>query len=364
MDIRFPITQVTVAAIEKQVADLRNKGELEEIQGNERVFRYVQPSEYSLETVNDLEEQGVQFVGYNAFLRMTFTEYDTGTVTPGVRGATREEENPTPPPDTITVAQFWKLWQTGVARIKNDNSEVIITIPYAPTNEELVLFDSDSNVLEVMGTDIVLGVYDNDVDWVLDELGFPVVDPPVEKNASYWTENWETDGSAFDFLHAQRLVNTWFQALPGANITDKFNTQSGAEKQEIIRWGVLGDTTEAKDLVEARIVNKSKREFLRRWHIDRLVQAREKRFRDTWSFLVDNFKNNAIVTRLETMLDPVLKDFYILQGESNQAQHLIVNGEINDTFWIQFAASDVAYTDRDLDELKARSERILNGNRY
>lgn len=369
MDIRIPLNQISItqlSTLSQLINDIRNKGAFEQLTGDLRLFQYVQPSAISIEQVLDLSALGVQFIGFSVYLRMTTTTYNTDIVPPGVRGDTREVENPTPPPDTITVNQLFVEWQPNVARNKNDASEVIIAVPYAPTIEEIEIFVNDASILEVMGTDIVLNVYDNDVDWVLDELGFPVTEPPIEKDSVYWTSSWSNDGEAFDFLHAQRLVNQWFQAQTGATITDKFNTLTGDQKDEVIRWGILGDTAEGKALVEGRILNPANREFLRRWHVEKLIFARAKRFNDAWAYLVDNFKNNAIVAldRLESMLTYQLREYYIYRGGSNQSQHLIVNGSINPEFWSTFGDGDVAYSDRTLDDIKARVERILDGNRY
>lgn len=361
MDISFPLSQIKV--FEAEISALRNSGEFEEQIGNQLRFRFVQPSRYSVERVIDRSAEGMIFEGYPVYLRMSANNYNTADVTAGVREATREEENPTPPPDTITVNQLFAEWQPLISREKNDNLQVIIGVPYVPTIEEIELFDEDPNVSEVMGIDVILGQYDNDIDWVLDENGLPVVEPPVEKTAEYWIENWDTDGEAFDFLHAQRITRQWFNTL-GANDTDRFNTLDGPGKRAVIQMGILFDNTEGKGLIEATITNPRNREFYKRWHTTRLIAAREKRFNDAWAYLIDSFKNNAVITRMEVMLETQLRQFYIYRGSSNQPQHLIVSGTINSDFWIQFAESDVAYTDLTLADLQFRVEKILDANRY
>jgi len=64
------------------------------------------------------------------------------------------------------------------------------------------------------------------------------------------------------------------------------------------------------------------------------------------------------------MLTYEMREFYLLRGSSNQSKHLIVNGEINPTFWATFSGADVAYGDNDINTIKSKVEQILDGNKY
>jgi hypothetical protein len=350
-----------IKSFQAVIAEYDSKNFRKNFIGTSIQYKYLNADLEAYVSVRAMQQEGVIFEGFPAYLRMTKLDYDTNEVPVGVTFSEILDENGI----GTGVQKKWFEWQPSPTMNRNDNIEVIIPTTYqnqAATTEDFDIFDASSDVAEVMGLQTLTGAYQNDILWILDENDDPFPEPPIDKTAKYFTMNWETE--AFDFLHAQRLVNQWFNGLVGASVTDKFNSQTGEEKREIIRWGILSDNSEGKGLIEGTVTNPNKRTSYRAWHVRRLEKARAIRFNAAWSYLFDNFTSNAINTRLGEMLAYELKDYYIFKGASNQSNHLIVNGEINPTFWALFSGADVGYGDNDIASMKTRVEKILDGNQY
>ena len=359
MDILFPQSQLK--SYQDKINQYINAGFTFQYEGGDLLFRYVQPNIELYDEVRSLQAEGIVFTGFPAYMRMSKTDYENNDVPVGVSYSQELDANGDPTGNQLK----WNEWQPNPSLVKNDDLEVIIPTTYQSqpaTEEDLEILETAADVNEIMSLLEFQTDYLNNIDWITDELGDPLPEPPIEKTALYYTMNWEAE--AFDFLHAQRLVNQWFQGLTGATITDKFNTLTGTEKKEVIRWGVLGDASEGKGLIEATILNPFNRNGYRNWHVRRLAQARQRRFDIFISYMTDNLKNNAIVTRLQEALTYELKEFYIYRGASNQSNHLIVNGEINPTFWALFGPSDFAYSDVLQADAKIQVEKILDGNKF
>ncbi len=358
MNILFPDNQQNTQNIQLEINKLRNQGFFEERGGSSIQFKYIQPSQFTFERFRDLQDQEIQFEGFSVYLRMLTTTYNTGDVTTGVRGDTREEENPTPPPDTITVNVKWNEFAS-IVRTKVDTLEVIVLAPYQPTSKELDLFAADANVLEVFGAAFLLGSYDNNEDWINTT--------PIEKDPIYMTQNWSNDGEVFDFLHAQRIVINWYtneQIDSGMNPQDFWDSLSDQMKTESIRWGVLPNGTFGGNNIVAHISSKRERGQLRKWHQDKLAEARRRRFQDGWVTLKDNFKQAAIDSYINDYWTTRYMQHYIHQGGGTDAADLVTSGAINSAFTTQWQSGDVLYSDQTVGTIENILIRVLDADRY
>jgi len=359
MNIKFPSSQIQ--SFQTKIAEYDSQNFNKSFIGADIIYRYVETGYEPYEVVRFMQNEGVEFIGFPAYILMTKTDYDTNDVPVGVSHSEILDENG----DPTGIQKKWFEWQSSPIMIKNDNLEVIIPTTYAnkaSTVDDLEIFDNAIDVVKIFGTQELKSDYLNNPLWLKDENNNPITKPPIDKTASYYTLNWEKE--AFDFIHAQRLVKTWFQGLPGTTTVDKFNSLAEIEKKEVIRWGILDDTAIDKSLIEATLPNPKSRTSYRGWHIRRAINARTKRFNIAWNYLIDNLTNNAITTKLDAMLTFEMREFYILRGRSNQSRHLIVNGKINPIFWAAFNSSDVAYSDNNINHIKTKIEQILDGDKF
>lgn len=320
-------------------------------------FIYLDPKVESYMRMRLMHGEGVISNGYTVFIKLTYAAYTTNHVPLTVTGSGLYSD------DVYVRQKLWSEWQP-ISMQSNDDSEVILNTTVhskAATLNDLNILEDNLDVLELMGQGGYVDAYKNNVDWLKDENGDPVTESPIDKTALYYTNNWESE--SFDFIHAQRIVDAWFSTLPGASYTAKFNAANDYDKREIIRWGILPRTAECNSIIEDNSLNNNYSASLRLWNTRRAYAARNERFETAFSYLVDNVNETAI-WKLDSMLTYEMKQFYIHYGSSTQANRLIINNQLSQTFRDTFVESDLSYSNMTIEAVMDTVETILIADRF